>query len=61
MSLKPLRERKNHEDGVENIIWEHGRRNLSLRADGILSLICPISDGSDVRDVGFFHADVEEA
>jgi hypothetical protein len=23
--------------GVEKIIWEHGRRNFSLRKDGVLS------------------------
>ena len=23
--------------GVEKIIWEHGRRNFALRADGLLS------------------------
>ena len=60
MCHQNLLERKSHEDGVENIIWEHGRQNVSLCADEMLSLVCPISDGSDVRGVGIFHADVEE-
>jgi hypothetical protein len=49
-----------HEDGVEKIIWEHGRRNFALRADGVLSIVCPISDGSNVSGVGIFNATVEE-
>src|SRR5436190_24388279 len=50
---------KSQEDGVETIIWEHGRRNFALRADGLLSIVCPISDGSDVRGIGIFNADVQ--
>ena len=49
-----------NEDGVEKIIWEHGRRNHALRADGVLSIVCPISDGSNVTGVGIFNANVEE-
>jgi hypothetical protein len=51
---------KRNEEGVEKIIWEHGRRNFALRADGVLSIVCPISDGSNVAGVGIFNADVEE-
>lgn len=46
--------------GVEKIIWEHGRRNFSLREDGVLCIVCPISDGSDVSGVGIFDAGVDE-
>lgn len=49
-----------HMDGAEKIIWEHGRRNFALRADGILSIVCPISDGNNVSGIGIFNADVEE-
>ena len=49
-----------NEDGVEKIIWEHGRRNFALRADGVLSIVCPISDGSNVTGVGIFNANAEE-
>ncbi len=46
--------------GVEKIIWEHGRRNFELREDGLLSIVCPISDDSDVRGVGIFNAGIDE-
>jgi hypothetical protein len=42
------------------IVWEHGRRNMSLRADGLLSIVCPVRDGTDVNGVGIFHLDVEQ-
>jgi hypothetical protein len=44
--------------GVEKIIWEHARRNFALRAEGLLSIVCPVSDGSDVLGVGIFNADI---
>ena len=43
------------------IVWEHGRRNFQLRADGALPIVCPISDGSDVTGVGILNASLEEA
>ncbi len=48
------------EPGVEKIIWEHGRRNFALRAEGLLSIVCPVIDETDVRGVGIFNANVEE-
>lgn len=51
---------RKHDDGVEKIIWEHGRRNFSLRADGVLPIVCPIADGSEVSGIGIFDASVEE-
>lgn len=51
---------KKHEDGAESIIWEHGRRNFALRADGVLSIVCPVNDGSDVSGIGIFNAPAEE-
>jgi hypothetical protein len=44
----------------QQIIWEHGRRNFSLRADGILSIVCPVSDNSDVKGIGIFTSDPEQ-
>jgi hypothetical protein len=43
--------------GVEKIIWEHGRRNLSMRAAGLLSMIFSVADGGEVCGVGIFNAD----
>jgi len=44
----------------DKIVWEHGRRNFALRAEGTLSIVCPIRDGSDVHGVGIFDGTVEE-
>jgi hypothetical protein len=49
-----------HIDGVDAIIWEHGRRNFSLRADGLLSIVCPINDGTEVAGVGIFDLDADQ-
>lgn len=49
-----------HADGVEAIIWEHGRRNFSLRADGLLAIVCPVADGCDVNGVGIFNLDPDQ-
>jgi hypothetical protein len=51
---------KRNEPGAEKIIWEHGRRNFALRADGLLSIVCPVNDESDVSGVGIFNATVDE-
>ncbi len=51
---------KKKEPGADKIIWEHGRRNFALRADGVLPIVCPVNDGSDVSGIGIFHAGVEE-
>jgi hypothetical protein len=51
---------KKHEPGADKIIWEHGRRNFALRAEGVLSIVCPVNDGSDISGVGIFNATVEE-
>jgi hypothetical protein len=55
MSAPPRQAGPNrHMEGVDGIIWEHGRRNFSLRADGLLSIICPVGDGTQVAGVGIF-------
>ncbi|HEU5440259.1 MAG TPA: hypothetical protein VFU88_13295 [Ktedonobacterales bacterium] len=46
--------------GAQQIIWEHGRRNHTLRAAGVLSIVCPVTDDSDVRGIGIFATSVEE-
>jgi hypothetical protein len=42
------------------IIWEHGRRNFGLRDDGVLAVVLPVTDGSDVCGIGVFAATVED-
>jgi hypothetical protein len=51
---------KRNEPGVEKILWEHGRRNFALRADGLMPIVCRVADGSDVNGVGIFNVSVEE-
>ena len=46
--------------GVEKIIWEHGRRNFALRQSGLLSIVCPIRDGTDVCGIGIFNTTADE-
>lgn len=47
---------KRKEPGANPVVWEHGRRNFSLRADGVLAIVCPISDGSLITGVYIFNA-----
>ena len=51
---------KKNQEGAETIIWEHGRKNYELRADGVLAIVCPVGDGSDVCGIYIFNAPVEE-
>lgn len=40
------------------IIWEHARRNFELREKGLLSIVCPVSDETDLKGIGIFNAGV---
>ncbi|HEX2623547.1 MAG TPA: hypothetical protein VHL11_25475 [Phototrophicaceae bacterium] len=51
---------KKQEPGADKIVFEHARRNFALREAGLLSIVCPVNDGSEVSGVGIFNADVEE-
>jgi len=51
---------KRKESGVEKFVWEHARRNFSLRADGLLPIVCPVADGSECSGIGIFTASAEE-
>jgi hypothetical protein len=56
--LKPGPRR--NETGIEKIIWEHGRRNFQLRADGLLCIVCSVIEGAEVNGVGIFNISIEE-
>jgi len=45
---------------IKKIIWEHGRRNFALRADGLLSIVCPVTAETGVNGLGIFNASIEE-
>src|SRR5262245_44633993 len=49
-----------NQPGAEKTVWEHGRRNFQLRAKGVLPIVCPVMDGSDIKGIGIFNASVEE-
>jgi hypothetical protein len=42
------------------IIFEHGRRNFALRKAGLLSIVCPISDGTEYAGIGVFGGEPAE-
>lgn len=46
---------------VQKIIWEHGRRNFALRADGILSVVCPVTEETGLSGLCIFNATVDES
>lgn len=48
------------EADAARIIWEHGRRNFTLRAAGTLPIVCPAVDESDWAGVAVFDAPPEE-
>jgi hypothetical protein len=48
------------DDAAPAVIWEHGRRNFGLRHDGVLAVVLPVTDGSDVCGVGVFNGTVDE-
>jgi len=48
------------EDGALPVIFEHGRRNFALRAEGLLPVVCPVTDDSGWAGIGIFAASVEE-
>jgi uncharacterized protein YciI len=51
---------KKESDDAAGIIWEHGRRNFSLRADGVLAIVCPVLDESVWSGIGIFDASPDD-
>ncbi|MEN3361648.1 MAG: hypothetical protein V7637_5630 [Mycobacteriales bacterium] len=51
---------KRREPGADKLVWEHGRRNFSLRAGGQLAIVCPIVDGSGWAGIGIFTGTPDE-
>src|ERR1700758_1936216 len=46
--------------GMDKIIWEHGRRNFQLRAKGVLPIVCPVTNGGDIKGIGLFNTSLDE-
>lgn len=51
---------KRREPGLEKIIWEHGRRNFALVAEGLMPIVCPLGDDGEVAGIGIFTTGLEE-
>jgi hypothetical protein len=49
------------DDSAPRLVWEHGRRNFGLRDDGVLAVVLPVTDGSEVCGIAVFAADVHDA
>lgn len=39
---------------VDPIVWEHGRRKMALVDAGLLSIVLPVNDDSEVAGFGIF-------
>jgi hypothetical protein len=48
------------DDAAPAVVWEHGRRNFGLRDDGVLAVVLPVTDGSDVCGVAVFTGTVDQ-
>ena len=57
--LKPGPKAEDQPD-LRKLIWEHGRRNFSLRADGLLSIVCPVTAETGVSGIGIFNTSAQE-
>jgi hypothetical protein len=47
-------------EGADKIIWEHGRRNMQLQADGVMPIVCPVRDETDLAGIGIFVDGLDE-
>jgi len=47
-------------ENLRQMIWEHARRNFALRADGLLSIVCPVTAETGVSGLGIFNATIDE-
>ena len=42
---------------VDTIVWEHGRRNMALVEAGLLAVVLPVADDTDLAGIGIFTTD----
>ena len=51
-------------DGRSNAVMEtihaHGKRNFALLQAGLMPIVCPVADGSDLVGVGIFDAEPDD-
>jgi uncharacterized protein YndB with AHSA1/START domain len=46
---------------VNPIIWEHGRRNMALSESGLMPIVLPVGDDTDLAGIAVFAATPAEA
>ena len=44
-------------ENIRQILWEHGRRNFQLRAEGLINIVAPVTQESGVAGIAIFNAD----
>jgi hypothetical protein len=50
---------KTDQENIRNIIWEHGRRNFAMRADGLLSIVAPVTIEGGLNGLYIFNTTSE--
>ncbi len=51
---------RRQEPGADAVVWEHGRRNFALRAEGRLAIVAPVYGSPELAGIGIFDGTVEE-
>jgi hypothetical protein len=59
-SLVFLRTGPNYNADARPTIMEHGRRNMALREEGVLPIVCRVADDSPWAGIGIFDAPADE-
>ena len=52
---------KRNDAGAQAIIFEHARKNLAIREEGLASIICPVFSENGLSGVYVFNVSVDEA
>ena len=53
--------RKYSRPAADRIVWEHGRRNMALQQSGLMPIVCPARDDSDLAGICIFTVSPERA
>ncbi len=51
---------RRQEPGADAVVWEHGRRNFALRAEGKLAIVAPVLGSAELAGIGIFDGSLEE-
>src|SRR6476620_2558452 len=49
------------QEKMQQILWEHVRRNFQLRAEGSMSIIGPVTEENETAGFAVFNTDVSKA